>query len=133
MVDGKLARRQGTTTRTGEWLDPLTDRVFMLGALGTFLAAGELRGPELLVLLSRDLYTAGAFATAAAFRLPVRFRSRRSGKVVTVLQLATVLTLLLRPEWSRAFVVATGAAGLYAIADYTRAGLGDLRREATAP
>ncbi len=132
-LDGKLARRQGSVTRAGELLDPITDRIFILGALGTFVAAGELRGTELVVLMSRDIYTAGAFATAAALRLPVRFRSRQSGKIVTVFQVAAVLTLLLRPDWAPVLVVATGAAGIYAIIDYTRAGLLDLRAGDAAP
>jgi phosphatidylglycerophosphate synthase len=133
MLDGKLARRQGTTTRAGELLDPITDRIFILGALGTFVVAGELRGSELLLLVSRDLFTATAFTTAAALRLPVRVRSRRSGKIVTVLQVATVLALLLRSDWARMMVAATGAASIYAIADYARAGIRDLRAGTITP
>jgi phosphatidylglycerophosphate synthase len=133
LVDGKLARSQGWTTRTGELLDPITDRVFILGALSTFVASGELRGPELLLLLARDIYTTGAFGTAAILRLPVTFSSRWSGKLVTTLQVATVLALLLRQEWARALISATGVAGLYAIIDYTRAGILDLRAGAAAP
>lgn len=127
MIDGKLARRQGWTSRTGELLDPVTDRLFLVTALGTFVGGGELQLSELGVLLGRDIYTAAAFASATALKLPLRFRSRRSGKVVTALQIATVLTLLLRPGWTKLLVVGTGAAGLYAIVDYTRAGLHDLR------
>lgn len=133
MVDGKLARSRGMVTRTGELLDPLTDRIFVLGALGTFVLAGELGGPELLLLIGRDLYTAIAFGIAGALRLPLRFQSRPSGKVVTALQVTTVLSLLLQPDWSRAAILATGAAGLYAILDYTRAGLRDLRGHAATP
>lgn len=129
MIDGKLARRWGMVTRTGELIDPCTDRIFVLGALGTFVLAGELRGPELLLLVGRDLYTAIAFAVAGVLRLPVPFHSRRSGKVVTALQVTTVLSLLLQPDWSRVFVLTTGAAGLYAIVDYTRAGLRSLRAD----
>lgn len=132
MVDGKLARRQGWTSRSGELLDPITDRLFLVTALGTFVVAGELQLSELGVLLGRDIYTATAFASAKALSLPLRFRSRRSGKIVTTLQIATVLTLLLRPSWSNLLVIGTGAAVLYAIADYTRAGLRDLRQGVAA-
>lgn len=133
MADGKLARSRGMTSSAGELLDPLTDRIFVLGALGTFVLSGELRGPELMLLVSRDIYTALAFAVAGALRLPVPFRSRWSGKVVTALQVTTVLSLLLEPGWSRPFVVATGVAGLFAIVDYTRAGVRSLRADAVTP
>lgn len=133
LIDGKLARSQGWTSRTGEMLDPITDRIFVVGALTTFVISGKLRGPELVLLLSRDIYTAGAFATAALLRLPIRFRSRWSGKLVTTLQVATVLALLLRQGWVRGLVIATGAAGSYAIFDYTRAGIVDMRAGAAEP
>jgi phosphatidylglycerophosphate synthase len=127
MLDGKLARSRGMTSRAGELLDPMTDRIFVLGALGTFVLAGELRGAELVLLTGRDIYTALAFAIGRALHLPIRFHSRPSGKVVTALQVSTVVSLLLLPEWARTFIMATGAAGAYAIVDYTRAGLSDLR------
>lgn len=133
LVDGRLARSQGWTSRTGELLDPFTDRLFLVTALGSFVAARKLQLSELGVLLGRDIFTAVAFASATALRLPVRFRSRRSGKVVTALQVATVLTLLLRPEWKKYLVVSTGIAGLYAVVDYTRAGLHELRSAAAVP
>jgi phosphatidylglycerophosphate synthase len=133
LIDGKLARRQGTVSKTGELLDPITDRLFIIGALGTFMSAGELSGSELLLLMSRDLYTALAYGTAAALRLPIGFQSRYSGKVVTALQVATVMALLLRPDRARVLMTITGAAGLYAIIDYTRAGIHDLRANTASP
>ncbi len=38
-IDGYLARRQGTT-RSGAFLDPLADKVLVLGAMATLVAAG---------------------------------------------------------------------------------------------
>lgn len=132
-IDGKLARGLGKETRAGALLDPLTDRAFVLGALSSFVASGELSGRELVALLGRDIYTTLAFGGAAALRLPVRFRSRYSGKVVTSLQVATILALLLRPRWTRALVAMTLVASVYAIVDYTRAGLDDLRAGEALP
>jgi CDP-diacylglycerol---glycerol-3-phosphate 3-phosphatidyltransferase len=40
-IDGILARRQGTT-RSGAFLDPLADKVLVLGAMVMLVAAGEL-------------------------------------------------------------------------------------------
>lgn len=127
LADGWLARSRGWTSRSGELLDPLTDRLFVVAALGSFVVAGELQLHELGVLLGRDIFTAVAFASATALKVPIRFRSRPSGKIVTALQVATVLMLLLRPESKTYLVAGTGIAGLVAIVDYTRAGLRELR------
>lgn len=127
-VDGRLARRLGQASRLGEVLDPCVDRVFALAVLGTFLLEGRLQLWELLLLLARDIYTTAAFLAAMLLRLPVRFRARRSGKIVTTLQVVTAFVVLLRPEWVEGFAIGVGAAALYAIVDYTRAGLDGLRR-----
>lgn len=39
LVDGKLARRQGTT-RSGAFLDPLADKILILGAMFTLVSRG---------------------------------------------------------------------------------------------
>lgn len=128
-IDGKLARGTGHRTRSGEFLDPVTDKLFMLTVLATLVWEGSLGVWALILILARDLYATAAFIVAGIFRLPIRFRSRMSGKVVTTLQLLTVLAVLAWPESVMAVVVVTGAAGLWAIVDYTRAGLLSLRRE----
>lgn len=132
-VDGWFARRLKQTTRVGEVLDPIADRVFAIAVLGTFLAEGRLALWELLLLLARDIYTTAAFVAAQLLRLPVRFRARRSGKIVTTLQVITAFVVLLRPEWIEGFAIGVGAVALYAIVDYTRAGLDALHRADVPP
>lgn len=131
-IDGWLARRAGSRTRTGELLDPVADKVFVFAALVGFVRTGELAPAALLVLLSRDIYVTSAFAVAAALRLRIRFLARPSGKVVTTLQIVAVLVLLLVPRWAVVIVIATGLAGVWAIVDYTRAGLRSLRAGRTS-
>lgn len=126
-ADGWFARRFGQRSRSGEILDGLTDKIFIVAALSSFLIGGRLELWEMLVLLARDIYTSVAFIAALAMRLPIRFRSRWGGKIVTVLQIIAVLVLLLWPAWITPVVYATGLAGVYAIVDYTRAGVGSLR------
>jgi len=126
-ADGWLARRTGETTRAGEILDPLTDKAFLVTALVSFALAGRLEAWELLVLLARDVFTVAAFLTVLLFRLPVRFRARLGGKIVTGVQIIAVLVLLIRPDRVAPLVAAAGAAGLFAVVDYTRAGLRALR------
>lgn len=128
-IDGKLARGTGRRSRAGELLDPIADKLFVLTVLATFVLEGRLALWELGVLLLRDLYTTAAFVVATATGLRIRFASRWSGKVVTTIQILAALALLLRPAWARPVIVAAGLAGVWAIADYTRAGLESLRRD----
>ncbi len=79
------------------------------------------------MLLARDVFTVAAFLTVLVFRLPVRFRARLGGKVVTGVQIAAVLVLLVRPDRVAPLVAVAGATGLFAVVDYTRAGLRSLR------
>jgi CDP-diacylglycerol--glycerol-3-phosphate 3-phosphatidyltransferase/cardiolipin synthase len=121
VLDGWLARRQAAATRLGALLDPLADRVFVLGALATLLAEGALALAQGAVLLVRDLATTAGFVVARSvpWLRPVALRSRPAGKVVTALQLAALLAALAWPAALPVLVATTGAAAVVAIADYT--------------
>src|SRR5579884_1327220 len=95
-LDGFIARRARVTSRWGALIDPFADRVFALVAVSVFLFEGELSTVGYFVMISRDLMTAVGFLVARAipWLKPVQFRSRASGKIVTVLQLLTFLALL---------------------------------------
>ena len=125
-LDGWLARRTNTATRWGALVDPIADRLFVLVAIVTYVRSGELSVLESLLLLPRDIATALALVIARITpRLrAVEFKARFPGKVVTVLQLATLLALAIgiRPLMPLIAVVAVASA--FAIIDYARASLG---------
>lgn len=120
VLDGWLARRQ-QTTRLGALLDPIADKTFVLVAISAFLVTGELSTAEYFIILSRDFATAIGFLVAFVMPGldPKNFKARKSGKVVTVLQLATVLVLVLHAPQLRTLVWLVGAASVWAIIDYT--------------
>lgn len=126
-LDGRVARRFGQTTSSGELLDPITDKTFVFAALASFALRDVLELWQLLALLIRDLFAVAAFVSARLMRLPIRFRSRWSGKVVTTLQGAAVVALLYVPGSATVLALVVGAAGVWAVLDYTRAGLQSLR------
>jgi len=121
--DGWLARRARWTTRWGALIDPIADRVFALVAVSTFLFTGALGTFGYFVMISRDIMTAVGFLVARAvpWLRPVEFRARFSGKLVTVLQLATFVCLLRFQEWVSACLWLVGAASGFSIIDYTYA------------
>jgi phosphatidylglycerophosphate synthase len=122
-LDGFIARRARVTSRWGALIDPFADRVFALVAVSVFLFEGELSTAGYFVMISRDLMTAVGFLVArvVSWLKPVQFRSRASGKLVTVLQLLTFLALLRIPSWITPCLWLVGIASLYSIIDYTYA------------
>ena len=122
-LDGWLARRTNATTRWGALVDPIADRIFVLVAIVTYVLNGELSVVESLLLLSRDIATALGFLVARMVpRLrAVEFKARFPGKVVTVLQLVTLLALVAGAHPLTPFIALVALASALAIADYTQA------------
>src|SRR5262245_13344762 len=126
-VDGWLARRYQQHSRRGELIDPVTDKLFVFTVLLTLYLREQLRGSELLLLMMRDFYNTGAYILSRVRGWPLRFQARMSGKVVTVLQIGTMLAYTVVPSVARALLFATIGASVYSMYDYTRSGLVDLR------
>jgi CDP-diacylglycerol--glycerol-3-phosphate 3-phosphatidyltransferase len=122
-LDGWIARRVKATSRWGAILDPIADRFFVLTVVATMLFTGRINTAEYFVMIIRDLATAVGFVVARVvpWLRRVTFQARISGKVVTVLQMATLAALLLTPVLSSWLIAAVGVASLLSIADYTLA------------
>ena len=120
-LDGWLARRQHATTRSGALIDPIADRLFVFTALTTYLAEGAVTLGSYFTLLSRDIATLIGFIVARSvpWLRAVEFRARWLGKLVTGLQLMTLIAVLVAPTTVPWFVLAVGATSAASIADYT--------------
>jgi cardiolipin synthase (CMP-forming) len=123
VLDGWLARWRGRVTEFGAMLDPIADRTFVLVAVMVYLARGEISRGEYFVLIARDLATAIGFLVARSVPelRDVPFRARWAGKVVTTLQLVTLVAVLVVPPAVPWLVAAVGAASAVSIGDYTLA------------
>ena len=122
-LDGWLARRTNTTTRWGALVDPLADRVFVLVAIVMYVVNGELSLVESLLLLSRDIATALGFVVARTVPTlrAVELKARFPGKLVTVLQLVTLLAVVAGAQPLTPFIACVALASALAIADYAHA------------
>lgn len=123
-VDGSLARRHGTT-RSGAFLDPLADKVLVLGGVGVmclehrfpWIALALIAVREVVISVFRWGYAKRGFAVPAT----------RLAKWKTFLQLAAVGWITLPPTQGQAWLylgtlwVGVGA-GLLSGAQYLRAG-----------
>ena len=121
VLDGWLARRQRSTTRFGALIDPIADRLFVFTALSTYLVEGSVSVGSYFTLLSRDIATLIGFVVARSvpWLRAVEFRARWLGKVVTALQLLTLVAVLAAPTTVPWLVPLVGAASAASIADYT--------------
>ena len=120
-LDGWIARRQHATTRSGALIDPIADRLFVFTAVCTYLFEGAISTGAYFTLLSRDIATFIGFLVARVipWLREVAFRARFLGKLVTVLQLVTLIAVLTTPTLVSPLVLLVGALSAVSIADYT--------------
>jgi CDP-diacylglycerol---glycerol-3-phosphate 3-phosphatidyltransferase len=122
-LDGYLARRGGTTSKWGALIDPIADRFFVFTAVCALLFDDVIGTWQYAILISRDFMTAVGFLTARVipWLRNVKFKSRMSGKVVTTLQLGTLVLVFLAPDYVNIALWLVGIVSLYSIGDYTLA------------
>ncbi len=132
LLDGFIARVSGTVSHVGLLLDPLCDKIFVLLGLISFLPGPHLDWAGLLVLILRDIFTAGSYLLGRMFGRVIPFRPRWPGKAATALQLLTLLALIFRPPYVPLLVLAVGLVSVYSIVDYGMSALREEQRGAVA-
>lgn len=90
-IDGWLARRQGATT-SGAFLDPLADKVLVLGSLFALAAKGALPWLPVGLMTAREVAMSGYRSWAG--RRGVSVPARRSAKLKTIVQELAIATCL---------------------------------------
>ena len=93
-VDGHVARKHGTT-RSGAFLDPLADKVLVLGAAWALVASGAFWWVPVLLITLREIGIS-VFRSWYA-RRGVAVPARYSAKVKTVVQELAIALALLPP------------------------------------
>ena len=92
-LDGYLARRWDGSTRTGQWLDPLADKLLVGAPIVTLTALGRFPLWAAVLIVGREVVV-----TALRSFLGTRGRSMpasRAAKVKTMLQLLAIALYLL--------------------------------------
>lgn len=93
-VDGWIARRQGTT-RSGAFLDPLADKVLVLGALFALVAADRFPVWPVVVIAAREVFI--SLYRMWWGRRGLAMPARKSAKVKTFVQTLAVAAVLFPP------------------------------------
>jgi CDP-diacylglycerol--glycerol-3-phosphate 3-phosphatidyltransferase len=93
-LDGKIARRYNLVTNFGKLLDPVADKVLLLGAFVMLMSVPALRLPEwtIVVIIARELLVTGARSLGASEGAIIP--ANVWGKVKTALQMGYVLIFL---------------------------------------
>lgn len=119
--DGAVARRTGTVTVVGTFLDPLVDKMLIAAALVGFVELRELHIPAWMVVLiiSREFLITGLRSLAASRGIVLG--AERAGKFKTTSQVTAIIIILVilnlnaaslhwpalqpasRPGWCRAY------------------------------
>ena len=120
-IDGWLARHEKSESTAGALLDPLADRVFVFVAISTYLLEGLLSTGQYFIFLTRDLATAAGFIVAKIIPTlrPAVFRARMLGKIVTVVQLITLVVIIVMPELTNFLILSIGLISAASIVDYS--------------
>jgi phosphatidylglycerophosphate synthase len=110
LLDGLASRRLHAGSAAGRILDPVADKVFVLGAVGALISEDTLPLWQAVLAALRDLAVLTGTVWVLVRRDCRAFRRMRPsllGKAVTVGQFLLLLVLLLRPEHALAVLVPT--------------------------
>lgn len=91
-LDGYWARRYNCETNMGKLMDPIADKILVLGTLLMLLERGLVDPLMVFLLLSRDLFIGGIRSVAAADQLIIA--AKPFGKWKTALQMVAIPCLL---------------------------------------
>jgi CDP-diacylglycerol--glycerol-3-phosphate 3-phosphatidyltransferase len=92
-LDGYLARKRGQVSVLGQFLDPLADKLFVLGTLVYLVAHGRVATWLVVVLMSRELAITGLRAIASSYGLVIA--AGAGGKAKTAFQTVGITFLLI--------------------------------------
>jgi CDP-diacylglycerol--glycerol-3-phosphate 3-phosphatidyltransferase len=104
LVDGWLARRQGST-RLGAFLDPLADKVVVLGVMCALISIGVFWWVPVTLIAAREAFLV-IYRTSAA-RRGLSIPARGSAKLKTLVQNAAVAAALIPPLAGHPIVATT--------------------------
>ena len=118
-LDGWLARRRSEVTQFGKLMDPLADKLLIIGALVSLVSLDRLEAWVAMVIIAREIAVTILRTIAAERGLVIA--ASWLGKAKTVLQIAAVIALIATtpsPTWVDGLVYAAVAVTIVSGADY---------------
>ena len=93
LADGKIARKYDLVSGHGNYMDPLADKVLMIGALSALLALDTIQLWPYIIIIGRDIIITIYRNYLIAKNKPLQ--TSKFGKLKTVFQHGMVLIILL--------------------------------------
>lgn len=118
-LDGYFARSRGSITTFGKLMDPLADKLLIIGALVSLVSLGRLAAWVAMVIIAREVAVTILRTIAAERGLVIA--ASWLGKAKTVLQIAAVIALIAAdpaPAWVDVLVYVALAVTVISGADY---------------
>jgi cardiolipin synthase (CMP-forming) len=124
-VDGALARRFGTTTSVGAYLDPIVDKLFLSAVYISLAMIATVPRWLVVEIFARDFLILAACGVAILFLRIRRFPPSIWGKASTFLQILCALVVMIgnaypdtaAARWSNALIwpvaILTGFSGIH--------------------
>ena len=96
-LDGQIARRRGTVSDLGKFLDPLADKLFVLSVLLVLVQEGLVAAWVVVVIFSRELIITILRSVAGAQGRVIA--AAPLGKTKTIMQMSAVTLLILQSPY----------------------------------
>ena len=119
-LDGFLARRRGWTSVGGVFLDPLADKLLVMGALIALVEQARVSAWVVLLIVAREFSVTGLRLVAAASGARV-IAASQLGKLKAFSQNVMVVCLLLAPrdaDWTGVVIAIALLLTMWSFADY---------------
>lgn len=110
-LDGWLARKFGAESNMGKFMDPIADKILVLGALLMLLDMGRVDPIMVFLFLARDIFIGGIRSVAAANNLIIA--AKPFGKWKTAIQMVAIPCLLVYEPIGKIPLADIGYAGLW--------------------
>lgn len=91
-LDGTIAKRQGTVTNFGKFMDPMADKLLVCSALICLCAMGDIPAWVVLIIIGREFAISGIRQIAADNGVAIA--ASGWGKAKTVVQMAMIIIML---------------------------------------
>ncbi len=96
-LDGWLARKWGIITVLGKFLDPLADKLIIMGAMIMLIPLGRLPAWAVFLILAREMSVTGLRSIASAEGIVIS--ASDLGKHKTIFQMVSLIALLLHYDY----------------------------------
>lgn len=97
-LDGTIAKRQGTVTNFGKFMDPMADKLLVCSALVCLCAMGDIPAWAVLIIIAREFAISGIRQIAADNGVAIA--ASKWGKAKTVAQMVMIIVMLCSKAFS---------------------------------